>query len=117
MDDSLPTAAVSESRVRCAVDVTAAAWLLQAADIEGARRLLESVLAAAPHDVRARALLGQVLFRQRDFVGASEVYERLLGEFPGDVPLLFNLALCHLKAGRPAPAASTLRQILKARPD
>ncbi|HEY2512183.1 MAG TPA: tetratricopeptide repeat protein, partial [Polyangiaceae bacterium] len=103
--------------MRCALDLGAAGWLVEAGDLEGARRVLESALGNSPHDVRARALLAQVHFRKRDFVAASEVYERLLGEFPGDLALTFNVALCHLKSGRPGAAAAGLRLILDKCPD
>ncbi len=116
-DSSAPTAAASEGRVRCALDVAAATWLVEAGDLDGARRVLESALASLPHDVRARSMLAQVLFRQRDFIAASELYERLLAEFRGDLVLTFNLALCHLKSGRAAAAAGGLRHILGTRPD
>ena len=103
--------------MRCALDLGAAGWLVEAGDLDGARRVLESALGNSPHDVRSRALLAQVLFRKRDFVAASEVYERLLAEFPGDQALTFNVALCHLKSGRPGAAAAGLRSILDKFPD
>jgi uncharacterized protein (AIM24 family) len=116
-EPSTPGGLVSERQVRCALDVAAAAWLVEAKDLEGARRVLESVLATVPHDVRARTMLAQVLFRMRDFIAASELYERLLSEFRGDVALTFNLALSQLKSGRPDAAAAGLRRVLEARPD
>jgi hypothetical protein len=116
-EPNTPGGVVSERQVRCALDVAAAAWLLEAKDLDGARRVLESVLATLPHDVRARTMLAQVLFRMRDFIAASELYERLLSEFRGDVALTFNLALSHLKSGRPDAAAAGLRRVLEARPD
>ncbi len=115
--DEPPSAVQSERKVQCALDVAAASWLLQANDLDGARRVLESALVLQPHDVRARALLAQVLFRRREFIAASEVYERLLGEFRGDLSLAFNLALSQLKSGRIEAAASGLRAILAARPE
>ena len=112
-----PVGASSEAEIRCALDLAAATWLLEASDLDGAQRVLESALAALPHDVRARSMLAQVLVRKRDFVGASELYERLLSEFRGDLTLTFNLALCHLKSGRHSAAASAFRAILAVRPD
>ena len=116
-EPSTPAGVVSERQVRAALDVAAATWLLEAKDLDGARRVLESVLAVLPHDVRARTMLAQVLFRQREFIAASELYERLLSEFRGDVALTFNLALSHLKSGRADAAAAGLRRVLEARPD
>ena len=107
----------SERQIRCALDVAAANWLIEAKDLDGARRVLVSALTAVPHDVRARALLALVLFRLGDFIAASELYERLLSEFRDDVPLTFNLALCHLKSGRADAAAIGLRRVLAADPD
>ncbi len=117
MDSGPPIGVVSERQVRCALDVTAATWLVEAKDLEGARRVLTSALALVPHDVPARTMLALVLFRMRDFIAASELYERLLAEFRGDLALTFNLALCHMKSGRPDAAAAGLRHILDLRPD
>ena len=114
---SSPVGLVSERQVRCALDVTAATWLVEAKDLAGARRVLESALAIVPHDVPARTMLALVHFRMRDFIAASELYERLLAEFRGDLALTFNLALCHLKSGRPDAATAGLRHILDVRPD
>ncbi len=116
-EQSAPGGIVSEGRVRCALDVAAATWLLEANDLDGARRVLESALGSLPHDVRARSMLAQVHFRKRDFIAASELYERLLCEFRGDLTLTFNLALCQLKSGRSETAAAGFQRILDVRPD
>src|SRR5271156_6681882 len=112
-----PGAVPSEAKVRCTLDVAAATWLLEANDLDGARRVLKEALASVPHDVRARSMLAQVLVRKRDFVAASELYERLLAEVRGDLTLTFNLALCRLKSGRSEVAAAGFRRLLAAQPD
>jgi len=74
-----------------------AAALLERRDTD-ARTALEYALALDPKLSRARALLGQVLYRSGDLPGAIRLYETLITEVPGDKQAAATLDRWHREA-------------------
>jgi serine/threonine-protein kinase len=107
----------AERRRRIARHVEVAMRLLDTNELDAARDEIEAALLIDPHHPRARAAQAMVLLRTRDYVAASEVYEGLLAEFPGDVSLAFNLGVSYLAAGHTAHATRAFRDVLHVRPD
>jgi hypothetical protein len=74
-----------------------AAALIERRDPD-ARAALEYALALDPKLSRARALLGQVLYRGGDLPGAIRLYETLITEVPGDKQAAATLDRWHREA-------------------
>src|ERR1700704_5423796 len=71
--------------------------LLQENRILEAKEELEFALTLQPLDPKGQDLLGAVYFRVGLYPRALQIYEGLCGQFPRDVSIKMNLALCYLK--------------------
>jgi hypothetical protein len=91
--------------------------LLQDNRILEAKEELEHALTMQPLDAKGQDLLGAVYFRLGLYPRAIQIYEGLEGQFPGDVSIKINLALCYLKTGQPEPARRALREVVAINPE
>ncbi|HTB77759.1 MAG TPA: tetratricopeptide repeat protein [Polyangiaceae bacterium] len=91
--------------------------LLQDNRILEAKEELEQALTMQPADAKGQDLLGAVYFRLGLYPRAIQIYEGLEGQFPGDVSIKVNLALCYLKTGQPEPARRVLRDVVHINPE
>ncbi|HEX4448678.1 MAG TPA: tetratricopeptide repeat protein, partial [Polyangiaceae bacterium] len=91
--------------------------LLQDNRILEAKEELEQALTMQPLDAKGQDLLGAVYFRLGLYPRAIQIYEALEGQFPGDVSIKINLALCYLKTGQPEPARRVLRDVVQINPE
>lgn len=95
----------------------AGAKLLQAGDLEGAKRLFQEALAANPADGRAHGLLGICLARQGDLDGCVRALQEAARLLPQDAVAQYNLAMALVRAQRPAEARAAVDAALALRPD
>jgi hypothetical protein len=91
--------------------------LLQDNRILEAKEELEQALTVQPLDAKGQDLLGAVYFRLGLYPRAIQIYEALEGQFPADVSIKINLALCYLKTGQPEPARRALRDVVQINPE
>jgi hypothetical protein len=91
--------------------------LLQDNRVLEAKEALELALTMQPADAKGQDLLGAVYFRLGLYPRAIQIYEGLEGQFPGDVCIKVNLALCYLKTGQPEPARRVLRDVVHINPE
>jgi uncharacterized protein (AIM24 family) len=91
--------------------------LLQDNRILEAKEELEQALTMQPADAKGQDLLGAVYFRLGLYPRAIQIYEGLERQFPGDVSIKINLALCYLKTGQPEPARRVLRDVVRINPE
>ena len=91
--------------------------LLQDNRILEAKEELEQALTMQPADAKGQDLLGAVYFRLGLYPRAIQIYEGLEAQFPGDVSIKVNLALCYLKTGQPEPARRVLRDVVHINPE
>jgi hypothetical protein len=91
--------------------------LLQDNRVLEAKEALEKALTMQPADAKGQDLLGAVYFRLGLYPRAIQIYEGLEAQFPGDVSIKVNLALCYLKTGQPEPARRVLRDVVHINPD
>ena len=91
--------------------------LLQDNRILEAKEELEQALTVQPLDAKGQDLLGAVYFRLGMYPRAIQIYEALEGQFPADVSIKINLALCYLKTGQPEPARRVLRDVVQINPE
>ena len=91
--------------------------LLQDNRILEAKEELEQALTMQPADAKGQDLLGAVYFRLGLYPRAIQIYEGLEGQFPSDVSIKINLALCYLKTGQPEPARRVLRDVVHINPE
>ena len=91
--------------------------LLQDNRILEAKEALEQALTMQPLDVKGQDLLGTVYFRLGLYPRAIQIYEALAAQFPVDVAVKINLALCYIKTGQPEPARRVLRRAVEINPD
>jgi hypothetical protein len=82
-----------------------------------AKEELEQALTMQPLDAKGQDLLGAVYFRLGLYPRAIQIYEGLEGQFPVDLAIKINLALCYLKTGQPEPARRVLREIVEINPE
>jgi hypothetical protein len=90
--------------------------LLQDNRVLEAKEALEKALTMQPADAKGQDLLGAVYFRLGLYPRAIQIYEGLEAQFPGDVSIKVNLALCYLKTGQPEPARRALRDVVDINP-
>jgi uncharacterized protein (AIM24 family) len=90
--------------------------LLQENRVLEAKEELEFALTMQPLDPKGQDLLGAVYFRVGLYPRAIQIYEGLATQFPRDVAVKINLALCYLKTGQPEPARRTLRDAVQLNP-
>jgi hypothetical protein len=90
--------------------------LLQENRILEAKEELEQALTMQPADAKGQDLLGAVYFRLGLYPRAIQIWEGLEAQFPGDVSIKINLALCYLKTGQPEPARRVLREVVQINP-
>lgn len=69
-------------------------------------------IAAAPDDPASHNVLGTVLFRQRDFVGAEEAFSRQVACAPDDASGVFGVARAQIAQGKDAEAMLTLNRAI-----
>ncbi len=91
--------------------------LLQDNRVLEAKEELEQALTMQPADAKGQDLLGAVYFRLGLYPRAIQIYEGLEAQFPGDVSIKINLALCYLKTGQPEPARRVLRDVVHINPE
>ena len=91
--------------------------LLQDNRVLEAKEELEQALTMQPADAKGQDLLGAVYFRLGLYPRAIQIYEGLEAQFPGDVSIKVNLALCYLKTGQPEPARRVLRDVVRINPE
>jgi uncharacterized protein (AIM24 family) len=91
--------------------------LLQDNRILEAKEELEQALTMQPADAKGQDLLGAVYFRLGLYPRAIQIYEGLEAQFPADVSIKINLALCYLKTGQPEPARRVLRDVVQLNPE
>jgi Tetratricopeptide repeat len=91
--------------------------LLQDNRVLEAKEALEQALTMQPADAKGQDLLGAVYFRLGLYPRAIQIYEGLEGQFPRDVSIKVNLALCYLKTGQPEPARRVLRDVVHINPE
>jgi Tetratricopeptide repeat len=91
--------------------------MLQDNRVLEAKEELEQALTMQPLDAKGQDLLGAVYFRLGLYPRAIQIYEALEGQFPADVSIKINLALCYLKTGQPEPARRVLREIVQINPE
>jgi hypothetical protein len=91
--------------------------LLQDNRILEAKEALEQALTMQPLDAKGQDLLGTVYFRLGLYPRAIQIYEALAAQFPVDVAVKINLALCYIKTGQPEPARRVLRRVVEINPD
>ncbi len=91
--------------------------LLQDNRVLEAKEELEQALTMQPADAKGQDLLGAVYFRLGLYPRAIQIYEGLETQFPADVSIKINLALCYLKTGQPEPARRVLRDVVQLNPD
>src|SRR5271167_3601452 len=70
--------------------------LLQENRVLEAKEELEFALTMQPSDPKGQDLLGAVYFRLGHYPRAIQIYEGLSLQFPKDVSIKINLALCYL---------------------
>jgi uncharacterized protein (AIM24 family) len=90
--------------------------LLQENRVLEAKEELEFALTMQPLDAKGQDLLGAVYFRVGLYPRAIQIWEGLATQFPRDVAVKVNLALCYLKTGQPEPARRTLRDAVELNP-
>jgi tetratricopeptide repeat protein len=91
--------------------------LLQENRVLEAKEELEFALTMQPLDPKGQDLLGAVYFRVGLYPLAIQIYEGLAAQFPHDVSVKINLALCCLKTGQPEPARRTLQDAVRLNPE
>jgi hypothetical protein len=91
--------------------------LLQDNRILEAKEELEQALTMQPADAKGQDLLGAVYFRLGLYPRAIQIYEGLEAQFPADISIKINLALCYLKTGQPEPARRVLRDVVQLNPE
>jgi uncharacterized protein (AIM24 family) len=91
--------------------------LLQENRVLEAKEELEFALTMQPLDPKGQDLLGAVYFRVGLYPRAIQIYEGLAAQFPRDVSVRINLALCYLKTGQPEPARRTLQDVVQLNPE
>lgn len=91
--------------------------LLQDNRVLEAKEALEQALTMQPLDSKGQDLLGAVYFRLGLYPRAIQIYEALEDQFPADVAIKINLALCYLKTGQPEPARRVLRDTVQINPE
>jgi len=91
--------------------------LLQDNRILEAKEVLEQALTMQPLDAKGQDLLGTVYFRLGLYPPAIRIYEALAAQFPIDVAVKINLALCYIKTGQPEPARRALRSVVEINPE
>jgi uncharacterized protein (AIM24 family) len=91
--------------------------LLQENRVLEAKEELEFALTMQPLDPKGQELLGTVYFRVGLYPRAIQIYEGLVNQFPHDVAIKVNLALCYLKTGQAEVAQQTLREALRLNPN
>ena len=84
--------------------MAAAAARMQAQDPAGAARILESVTAREPGNVRAWRLLGVAYQRGKDLDKALDAYRKALQIAPDDPQALYNLGTAYALKGDPTAA-------------
>jgi hypothetical protein len=90
--------------------------LLQENRVLEAKEELEFALTMQPLDPKGQDLLGAVYFRVGLYPRAIQIYEGLATQFPRDVSVRINLALCYLKTGQPELARRTLQDAVQLNP-
>jgi uncharacterized protein (AIM24 family) len=90
--------------------------LLQENRVLEAKEELEFALTMQPLDPKGQELLGTVYFRVGLYPRAIQIYEGLANQYPHDVAIKVNLALCYLKTGQPEAAQQTLREAVELNP-
>ena len=90
--------------------------LLQENRVLEAKEELEFALTMQPLDPKGQDLLGAVYFRVGLYPRAIQIYEGLTTQFPRDVSIKINLALCYLKTGQPEPARGVLQEVVRLNP-
>ena len=90
--------------------------LLQENRVLEAKEELEFALTMQPLDPKGQDLLGAVYFRVGLYPRAIQIYEGLSTQFPRDVSIKINLALCYLKTGQPEPARTVLQEVVRINP-
>jgi Tetratricopeptide repeat len=91
--------------------------LLQENRVLEAKEELEFALTMQPLDPKGQDLLGAVYFRVGLYPRAIQIYDGLTAQFPRDVSIKINLALCYLKTGQPEPARRTLEDAVRLNPE
>jgi Flp pilus assembly protein TadD len=91
--------------------------LLQENRVHEAKEELEFALTMQPLDSKGQDLLGAVYFRLGLYPRAIQIYESLEVQFPRDVSIKINLALCYLKTGQPEPARRALLEAVQINPE
>lgn len=91
--------------------------LLQDNCVSEAKEELERALSMQPRDVEGQGLLGIVYFRLGLYPRAIQIYEDLIGAYPGEVTPRMNLALCYLKTGQSQQARETLEAVIRLVPE
>ncbi len=91
--------------------------LLEENRVLEAKEELEFALTLQPLDSKGQDLLGAVYFRLGLYPRAIQIYEGLEGQFPRDVNIKINLALCYLKTGQPEPARRALLEAVQINPE
>jgi hypothetical protein len=91
--------------------------LLQENRVLEAKEELEFALTMQPLDPKGQDLLGAVYFRVGLYPRAIQIYDGLAAQFPRDVSIKINLALCYLKTGQPEPARRTLQDAVHLNPE
>jgi Flp pilus assembly protein TadD len=84
---------------------------LQQGHLAEAVTLLERAVAASPHDVGYRMLLGDAYLRNGRFNSARATYAEAVQLDPSNVRGALSVALIHIAQGRPAAAAGILDNI------
>jgi hypothetical protein len=90
--------------------------LLQENRVLEAKEELEYALTLQPRDPKGQDLLAAVYFRIGLYPRAIAIYEHLVRQFPRDMSLKVNLALCYLKTGQPEAARGGLEEVVRANP-
>jgi hypothetical protein len=90
--------------------------LLQENRVLEAKEELEFALTMQPLDPKGQDLLGAVYFRVGLYPRAIQIYDGLAAQFPLDVSIKVNLALCFLKTGQPEPARRAMQEAVRINP-
>lgn len=94
----------------------AAEELLERGELEAARHLLASLVAADPGDSRSKGLLGLCCFRLGQLDEAARIYGELVAENRTDATLRINLGLVALKRGAARDAIVQFEEAVRLAP-
>lgn len=108
-DEKGPTGLVARNRI--------AAIKVASRDYDGARKLIDEVLARNPRDIEALTLRGNIALERNDPSSAITDLRAVLRDQPNAVPVQRSLAKAHMTIGEPALAEQALRSAMDSAPD